>query len=87
VPTVLLEDEIIIDGFRPDIDLLGNKRDQRRRRPFTDAQGTPGIAEVAKHQRVAEAAVIASTAPDRGDVRLGQGIVAHQLTWICKWIE
>ena len=86
-PTVLLEDEIIIDGFRPDIDLLSNKRDQRSRRPFTDAQGTPGIAEVAKHQRVAEAAVIASTAPDRGDIRLGQGIVAYQLTWICKWIE
>ena len=69
-PTVLLGDEIIIDGFRPDIDLLSNKRDQRSRRPFTDAQGTPGIAEVAKHQRVAEAAVIASTAPDRGDIRL-----------------
>ena len=66
---------------------LGNKRDQSSRRPFTDAQGTPGIAEVAKHQRVAEAAVIASTAPDRGDIRLGQCIVAHQLTWICNWIE
>ena len=86
-PTVLLEDEIIVDGFRPDIDLLGNKRDQRSRRPFTDAQGTPGIAQVAKHQRVAEAVVIAATAPDRGEIRLGQRVVAHQLTLICRRIE
>jgi len=86
-PTVLLRAQIIVEGFRLNLDLLGNKRDKSSRRSFTDAQGTPGIAEVAKHQRVAESAVIAPAPPDQGDIRLGQCVVAQQLTLIRKRIK
>jgi hypothetical protein len=41
----------------------------------------------AKHQRVAEATVIAPTPPDHGDVCLAECALAHQLTLISRWIE
>ena len=49
--------------------------------------GRPGIAQVAKHQRVTETIMIATAAPDRGEVRGGQCVVAHQLTLIRRRIE
>lgn len=44
------------------------------------------IAEIAKHQRLAEAIVIAPTPPDHGGICLAQCAVAHQLTPIGRWI-
>jgi hypothetical protein len=70
-PTVLLGAEIGVYGFWPNIDLPGDKRDQRRRRSLADTQRPSRMAEVAKHQRVAEAAVIAPAPPDYGDICLG----------------
>jgi hypothetical protein len=70
-PTVLLGAEIVVYGFWPNIDLPGDKRDQRRRRSLADTQRPPRMAEVAKHQRVAEAAVIAPAPPDYCDICLG----------------
>ena len=84
---ILLSGEIIIDGFRPHINLFGDKRDQRRRRPFIGPQRPPRMAEVAQHQRVTEAAVIASGAPNHRKVRLGQRVMAHQLTRLRGRIE
>jgi hypothetical protein len=52
-----------------------------------DPQGLSRITEIAKHQRVAEAAVIAPTPPDHGDIGLAECAVAHQLTRIGRWIE
>jgi hypothetical protein len=43
--------------------------------------------EIAKHQRVVEATVIASTPPDHGDICLAECVIAHQLTLISRWIE
>jgi hypothetical protein len=42
---------------------------------------------MAKHQRVAEATVIAPTPPNHGGICLAQCAVAHQLTPIGRWIE
>ena len=49
---ILLGGEIIIDGFRPRIDLFSDKRDQRSRRPFIGPQRPSRIAQVAQHQCV-----------------------------------
>jgi hypothetical protein len=43
--------------------------------------------QVAQRQRVAEAAVIPSAAPYHRKIRLGQRVMAHQLTLFRGWIE
>ena len=73
--------------LRKNVDLLGDERQQRGRRSLAGAQRTAGIAQVAKHQRVTEAVVIAAAAPNRGEVRVGQRVVADQLTLIRRRIE
>jgi hypothetical protein len=39
--TILLRGEVVTDGFRPHIDLFGDKRDQGRRRPLIGPQRPP----------------------------------------------
>jgi hypothetical protein len=86
-PAGLARDQVVVDGLWPDIDLFGDKRDQRGRRSLIDAQGPSRIAEIAKHQRVAEATVIAATPPNHSGICLAQCAVTHQLTPIGRWIE
>ena len=38
------------------------------------------MAEVAEHQRVAEATVITAAAPNHREIRLGQRVIADQIT-------
>src|SRR6478609_9075281 len=70
-PAVLARDQVVVNGLWS----------------LIDAQGPSRIAEIAKHQRVAEATVIAPTPPDHGGICLAQCAVAHQLTPIGRWIE
>jgi hypothetical protein len=79
---ILLGDEIAIDGLRMHVDLFGDKRDQRRRGRSLVRSDRPWVAQVAQHQRIAEAAVIAAAAPDHRAVRLRQRVMANQLTWL-----
>ena len=51
------------------------------------SQRPPRMAQVAQHQRVAEAAVIAAAAPNHREIRLGQRVMAHQLTRLRGRIE
>ena len=84
---VLLGGEVVIDGPRPHIDLVGDERDQGRRRPLIRPQRPSWMAQIAQHQRVAEAAVIASAAPSHREIRLGQRVIAHQLAPVRGRIE
>ena len=74
-------------AVRKNIDLFGDERQQRGRGPFAGAQRTARVTQVAKHQRIAEAVVIATAAPDHREVSIGQRVVAHQLTLIGRRIE
>ena len=84
---ILLGGEIVIDGLRTHIDLFGDKRDQSRWRPLIGPQRPPRITQVAQQQRIAEAAVIAATAPDHRQIRLRQRAMPNQLTPIRGRIE
>ena len=79
---VLLRGKIVIEGFWRNIDLLGDKGDENRRWTFVDAQRAAGVTQVAKHQRITEAAMVTTAAPDHRDICIGQRVVAHQLTLI-----
>ena len=52
-----------------DLDLLCDEREKRLRRPLAGLQRTARIAQIAKHEGVAEAIMIATAAPDRCEVR------------------
>ncbi len=65
---VPLGDQIFVDRLRKNTDLIGDKREERSRRSLTGAQRTAGITQVAKHQSMTEAVVIATAAPDRREV-------------------
>ena len=67
---VLLGGEIVIDGFRRNISLLGDKRDESSRGLFRSVQRTTGITQVTKHKPIAEAVVIAAAALDHRDVHI-----------------
>jgi len=84
---ILLRGEVVTDRLRPHIDLFGDKRDQGRRRPLIGPQRPPWMAQVAQHQRVAETAVIASATPNHREIRLGQRVIANQLTRLRGRIE
>ena len=44
-------------------------------------------AQVAEHQRVTEPIVVTAAAPDRGEVSVGQRVVADQLTLLSRRLE
>ena len=68
-PAVLLRGEIVLDRLRKSVDLLGDKQEKRPRWPFARLQRTARITQIAKHEGVAEAIMITTTAPDRREVR------------------
>jgi hypothetical protein len=70
-PSIPLRGEIVLDRLRKSVNLLGDKQQKRPRWLFARLQRTPRVAQIAKHQGVAEAIMIATTAPDRGKVRSG----------------
>ena len=84
---VPLRREIFVDAVRKNLDLLGNERQQRGRRPLAGAQRAARETQVAEHQRVAETVVVAAAAPDRGEVSVGQRVVAYQLTLLRRRLE
>jgi len=77
--TVLLGGEIAVEGLRMCIDLFGDKYGQRCRRPLIGSQRPPRMTQVAQHQRITEAAVIAAAAPDHREIRPRQHVMADQL--------
>ena len=70
-PSVPLRGEIVLDRLRKSVNLLCDEQEKRPRRPFARLQRTARIAQIAKHESVAEAIMIATTAPDRCEVRSG----------------
>jgi hypothetical protein len=69
--------EVRVNRLRENPDLLGDKCQQCSRRPFAGAEDAARVAQIAKHQGVAEAIVIAVGAPDCRQVGLRQREVAH----------
>jgi hypothetical protein len=67
-PAAPLGEQIFVDRLRKNIDLISDKCEERSRRFFTGAQRTAGITQVAKHQSMTEAVVIATAALDRREV-------------------
>jgi hypothetical protein len=67
-PAVLFRSEIVVYGFRQNINLPGNKRDESSRRSFRGMQRTTGITQVAEHKRMAEAVVVSTAALDHCDI-------------------
>ncbi len=86
-PAILLRSQIADSGVGKNVDLRGDKTDESGRRPFVGAKGTAGVPQVAEHEGVTEAAVIAATAPDQRDVTGGSRVVAHQVSLIHRRIE
>jgi hypothetical protein len=87
MPAAGLRGEIVIDGFRPHIDLFGDKRNQHRCRPLVGSQWPPRMAQVAQHQRITEAAGIAAAAPNHREICLSQRVMANQLARVCRRLE
>ena len=54
---------------------------------LTRFQRTAGITQIAQHQGVAEAVVVAAVTPNRREIVGGQRVVAHQFTAIGRRIE
>ncbi len=68
-PSVPLRGEIVLDRLRQSVNLLCDEREKRLRRPLARLQRTARIAQITKHEGVAEAITIATTAADRCEVR------------------
>src|SRR6266404_2413039 len=68
-PSVPLLGEIVLDRLRKSVNLLCDEQEKRPRRPLTRPQRTARIAQIAKHEGMAEAIMVAATATDRGEVR------------------
>ncbi len=64
--------QIAVDGIPGNVDLLCDKREQRVRR-------APRIAQVAKHQRLTETIVVATTTSVRRQIGVREREVAHEL--------
>jgi hypothetical protein len=84
---VSLGREIFVDAVGKNIDLRRDERQHGRGRPFTGTQCAARETQVAEHQRIAEAIVIAAAATARGKIGFGQRIVAHQLTLFRRRFE
>ncbi len=82
-----LRGQVVADRAWEDFDLLGDEPEQCCRRAFAGAQRAAREPQVAEHQRMAEAVVVAAAAPDRGQVRSGQRVVAHQLALLGRRVE
>src|SRR4051812_11373446 len=82
-----LRSQILIDGVRKNPDLVSDEREQDGRRSLAGAQRTTGEAQVAEHECMAEAVVIAAAAPDRGEISSGQREMTHQLTLLRRWVK
>jgi hypothetical protein len=67
-PSVALRGEIVLDRLRKSVNLLCDEQEQRPRRPLACLQRTARITQIAKHEGVAEAIIIATTAADRCEV-------------------
>src|SRR5208337_25524 len=50
-------------------------------------RGTAGMTQVAKHERIAEAAMLTTAAPNDRDICIRQRVVAHQFTLIRRRTE
>ena len=79
--------QISIDRLWKHVDLFCDECEQRCRRPLAGAQRAARIAQVAQHQRMAEPVMVAARPPDRRQVGVQQGVVAHQITLFCRRIE
>ena len=67
-PSVPLRGEIVLDRLRKSVNLLCDEQEKRPRRPLARLQRAARIAQIAKHESVAEAIIIATTAADRCEV-------------------
>jgi hypothetical protein len=85
--SVALCGEIVVNGFRKDIDLLCDEREKRPWRSLARLQRAAGVTEITEHEGLAETVMIATTAPDHRHIRGGQRVMAHQLTLLCRRVE
>jgi len=69
-PAVPLGRQIVVNRLWKNVDLFGNKSKEWLRWPFVGPQRTTGIPQVAKHERLTEAVVIATAAVDCGEVSI-----------------
>src|SRR5271166_3822985 len=86
-PAVPLGSQILVDGFWKNVELFSDECDERFRWSLAGLQRATGIAQVAQHERMTEAVVIATTTPDRRDVGVRKCVVAHELSLVDRWIE
>ena len=86
-PAVPFSGQIFVNRVWKNVDLFGNKGKERFRWLFACSQWATRIAQVAKHERLAEAVVVATAPPDHGEVGVRKRVVAHQLTLLRWWIE
>jgi hypothetical protein len=84
---VSLGSEIFVDAVRKNIDLRRDEGQRGRRRTLASTQCAPRETQVAEHQRIAEAVVVAAAATDRGKISFGQRVVAYKLTLFRRWLE
>jgi len=84
---VPLRREIVLDRRRQRVNLLRDERNQRGWGSLTRFQRAAGIPQIAQHQCVAEAVVVAAVAPNRSEITGRQRVVAHQFTAIGRRIE
>ena len=65
---VSLRRQVVIDRVREHADLIGDKCEQRGGWSLADTQRPARIAQIATHQGMAQAVVVAAAAPDRRQV-------------------
>ena len=84
---VSLLGNVCVDRFRKNIDLFSNKCQQGCCGPLANAHGATGISQVAAHEGVAEAVVIAAATFDRCQVGFRQSVMTHQLALFRRGIK
>jgi hypothetical protein len=63
-PPILVEAQILVQGFGQDINLLSHERHQGGWRALAGSNWPPGVAQVTEHQGKPEPVVVAAAAPD-----------------------
>jgi hypothetical protein len=84
---VPLRRQVFIDRNREHVDLIRDKFEQRGGWPLAYTQCPARIAQIATHQSVAQAVVVAAPAPDGRQVARRQRVVTDQLAPLDRRIK
>jgi hypothetical protein len=69
-PPILVEAQILVQGFGQDINLLSHERHQGGWRALAGSNWPAEVAQVTEHQGKSEPVVVAAAAPDGGHIGL-----------------